>query len=103
MRAASRCRCMSGCAPLMNKRAFSPTAFPERPGRSPHQFGMAVDIAHLTRAWDLTAKEWAVIGLIGKEVARKRKIRIVWGGDFKSIYDPAHWELADWKERAGLK
>lgn len=73
-----------------------------RPGRSPHQYGMAVDIAHATRGWDLTKKEWAVIGLIGQEVARKRKIRVTWGGDFKSIYDPAHWELADWKSRAGL-
>lgn len=72
-----------------------------RPGRSPHQYGMAVDIAHAKRGWDLTKKEWAVIGLIGQEVARKRKIAITWGGDFKSIYDPAHWELADWKKAGG--
>lgn len=69
-----------------------------RAGQSPHNHGMAVDIVHFGRYWDLTKKEWDVIGLIGKEVARKRKIKITWGGDWK-FYDPAHWELADWKDR----
>lgn len=65
-------------------------------GQSPHNFGMAVDIVHYARFWELTRKEWAVIGLIGKEVARRRNIKIVWGGDWK-FYDPAHWELAEWR------
>lgn len=69
-----------------------------RGGESPHNWGMAVDIVHFGRYWNLTNKEWAVIGLIGKEVARRRKIKVTWGGDW-SFYDPAHWELADWKER----
>lgn len=67
------------------------------PMSSPHQWGMAVDVVHFERFWSLTKAEWAVIGLIGKEVARKRHIRVTWGGDFKSIYDPAHWELTDWR------
>ena len=67
-------------------------------GSSPHNYGCAVDIVHTYRYWDLTTKEWAVIGAIGKEVARKRHIKIVWGGDW-SFYDPAHWELEDWRER----
>lgn len=69
-----------------------------RAGESPHNWGMAVDIVHYTRLWNLNKKEWAVIGLIGKEVARRRNIKITWGGDW-SFYDPAHWELADWKKR----
>jgi len=68
-------------------------------GQSAHNYGMAVDIVHFGRYWDLTEKEWAVIGLIGKEVARKRNIKVTWGGDW-SFYDPAHWELADWRQRA---
>lgn len=67
------------------------------PGESPHNFGAAVDVIHDLRLWDLTKEEWAFIGLIGKEVARRRNIKIVWGGDFRSIYDPAHWELKDWR------
>jgi hypothetical protein len=65
---------------------------------SPHQFGCAVDIIHKTRGWNLTKAEWAVIGAIGKEVARKLGVRITWGGDFMSLYDPAHWELTDFRE-----
>ncbi|QCS37219.1 hypothetical protein [Tortoise microvirus 70] len=57
---------------------------------------MAVDIVHFGRYWDLSPKEWAVVGLIGKEVARRRNIKIVWGGDWR-FWDPAHWELKDWK------
>lgn len=67
-------------------------------GQSPHNFGMAVDIVHYGKYWNLTPKEWAVIGMLGKEVARRRNIKITWGGDWK-FYDPAHWELADWKKR----
>lgn len=67
-------------------------------GQSAHNFGCAGDFVHFTRAWDLTRKEWAVLGLIGKDVARRCNLKIVWGGDW-SFYDPAHWELADWKKR----
>lgn len=66
--------------------------------KSAHNHGMAVDIVHYGRFWDLTQKEWAVIGLIGKEVARKRGLKVTWGGDW-DFYDPAHWELSDWKQR----
>lgn len=68
-------------------------------GQSAHNFGMAADIVHFGRYWELSRKEWAVIGLIGKEVARKQNLKITWGGDWTSIWDPAHWELADWKQR----
>lgn len=67
------------------------------PGQSPHNHGCAVDVIHLARLWDLTTTEWAIIGQIGKEVARKAKIPIVWGGDWK-FYDPAHWELEHWRD-----
>lgn len=69
-----------------------------RAGQSAHQYGMAGDLVHFGRYWNLTQKEWSVIGLIGKEVARRRNIKITWGGDWK-FYDPAHWELTDWSNR----
>lgn len=71
-------------------------------GQSAHNYGMAADIVHYGRFWNLTKKEWAVVGLIGKEIARRRGIKMTWGGDW-NFYDPAHWELADWKERAGIE
>lgn len=70
-------------------------------GQSSHNFGLGVDIVHYGRYWDLTPKEWAIVGVIGKEVARKRGVSVVWGGDW-SFYDPAHWELADWKIRKDI-
>jgi hypothetical protein len=69
-----------------------------RGAEGPHNYGCAVDVVHSMRFWDLTPKEWDVIGAIGKEVARKRHVKLTWGGDFRSIYDPAHWELTHWRE-----
>ena len=75
------------------------------PGLSPHQHGLAVDIVHSTLAWELPKgpgekradKAWELIGVIGKEVAQGNGIDIVWGGDWK-FWDPAHWEIANWKD-----
>lgn len=67
-------------------------------GKSPHNYGFAADIIHFGRWWDLTPKQWGVVGAIGKEVSRKRSLPIVWGGDWR-FYDPAHWERADWRQR----
>lgn len=69
-----------------------------RAGESSHNWGMAVDIVHFGRFWNLSHKEWAVIGHIGLEVARRRNLKLSWGGNW-SFYDPAHWELSDWKAR----
>lgn len=66
-------------------------------GQSAHNHGFAVDIVHGTKAWDLTRKQWDVVGHIGKEVAASMGIRVEWGGDW-SFYDPAHWELANWRD-----
>lgn len=75
------------------------------PGQSPHNWGCAVDVVHLTDYWDIPDKAWRVIGAIGHEVARKRKIPIEWGGDWgadwprgKRGWDPAHWELSHWEQ-----
>lgn len=69
-------------------------------GSSPHNFGLAVDIVHYGRGWGLTEQEWALVGLLGKEVGRRLNVHVDWGGDWK-FYDPAHWQLSDWKKRRG--
>lgn len=68
-------------------------------GPGPHMVGCAVDIVHGTRAWDLGRNEWAILGHIGKEEARRIGVKIRWGGDW-SFYDPAHWELENWRDIA---
>lgn len=68
------------------------------PGESPHNWGCAVDIVHCRFHWDLTERQWAVIGHVGKLVAASAGLKVTWGGDWK-FYDPAHWELTDWKAK----
>lgn len=71
-------------------------------GPYPHQ-AWAVDIIHGVFGWmDSPAipHSWDLIGHLGKEVAASMQIKIVWGGDWNVLYDPAHFELADWKHQA---
>ena len=71
-------------------------------GQSAHNFGFAVDVIHMARAWeDMPPEGWALLGAMGKEVARMQGLDLVWGGDFKSRYDPAHWEHKDWRKLSG--
>lgn len=65
-------------------------------GESPHNFGMAVDLIHGTKGWNLTRKQWGLVGHTGHEVAERIGVKIQWGGEWK-FYDPAHWELRDWR------
>ncbi|QCS37260.1 hypothetical protein [Tortoise microvirus 76] len=75
-------------------------------GQSAHNFGMAVDIIHSRKAWELTEREWQLIGHAGLAiVAPALGVKVNWGGDDKAIlgkddkfrWDPAHWELVGWK------
>lgn len=70
----------------------------------PHQFGLAVDIVHGTRAWNLDKRQWALIGHLGNELATQRGWKLRWGGDWDGDggpvdWDPAHWEVKDWKNQ----
>lgn len=88
--------------PIRQDRLFNQGVSKARGGQSPHNYGLACDLVHATRYWDLTRREWAVVGAIGKEVARRMKLKIEWGGDW-NFYDPAHWQMAGWKKyRAAL-
>lgn len=68
-------------------------------GDSAHNYGCAVDLVHGTLAWNMTERSWAVIAHVGKELAASKGWKLEWGGSWK-FYDPAHWQLADWRERA---
>lgn len=69
-------------------------------GQSPHNYGLAVDLVHSLHHWQLDEQCWRLLGHIGKEVALQNGLKLVWGGDWK-FYDPAHWEVADWRSIAG--
>jgi hypothetical protein len=69
-------------------------------GQWPHRFA-AVDIIHGTQGYmdglHSIPFGWDVLGHLGKQVAHSMNVQMTWGGDWK-FYDPAHWELANWKE-----
>lgn len=64
---------------------------------APHTQGKAADIVHAAYHWEMTPSEWKLIGKVGKELAHNMGLNIVWGGDW-SFYDPAHWEIANWRD-----
>lgn len=72
-----------------------------KPPRAPHVQGAAVDIVHSRFAWELSKAEWDMIGRIGKRIAERADIPVQWGGDW-DFWDPAHWELADWRDHIRL-
>lgn len=73
-------------------------------GQSAHNYGRALDIIHMTRAWDgMPSEGWEILGIIGKEAARKVDVQVEWGGDWQREkrgglgWDPAHWQLKHWR------
>lgn len=77
-----------------------------RAWESPHQYGLAVDIIHGTKAWDLSRKQWGMLYHIGMEVAAQMGVKLRCGHDWdgdgdltdQRLWDPVHWELANWKD-----
>lgn len=80
--------------------------------RSAHNIGEAVDIVHGVYHWDLTQDEWLYIHHLGMDELRKLnatlrkrdRLALNWGGDDTTPgdtfrWDPAHWEIADYRER----
>ena len=74
---------------------------------SPHQYGCAVDLIHQIRLWDgARTVHWEALHALFSEIARKRGIKLRWGGHFKvrrkgklvPFWDPAHFEIENWRE-----
>lgn len=87
----------------VNAQGNSKAAYP----RSPHNIGEAVDVVHGVYHWTMTQQEWALLHVLGRraldlvnrDLKKVDQLQLVWGGDFKSLYDPAHWEVADYRAR----
>lgn len=68
-------------------------------GQSPHQYGCAIDLVHSVKWWTLSQMEWRIVGHVGQEIVTQAGLAIVslaWGGSW-DFYDPAHWQINDWK------
>lgn len=73
-----------------------------------HQRSCAVDIVSAVDHWEIPDDLWIYVGTLGESIARdtafgegldRKPLKIEWGGRFKSLYDPAHFQLSDWKRR----
>lgn len=73
---------------------------------SAHNTAQAVDIVHGVFQWDLTRSEWAYLDVLARlaldrlnsTLDKPRKLSLVWGGSW-SFYDPAHYEITDYRGR----
>ena len=87
----------------VNSSGNSRAAFP----RSPHNIGEAVDIVHGVYHWNLTRQEWAFLAVLGwraldlvnRDLKKADQLQLTWGGTFKTLWDPAHWEITDYRSR----
>lgn len=64
-------------------------------GLSPHNFGAAFDVVPVVDGdltWDVDDDTWNAIATAGKNQG------LVWGGDFHSIVDKPHFEIAGWRD-----
>lgn len=74
---------------------------------SAHNIGEAVDVVHGTYHWDLNKAEWDLLHVLGRlaldrvnsRLPAGDKLSLTWGGHFKTLYDPAHWEISDYRHR----
>lgn len=74
---------------------------------SAHNIGEAVDIVHGLFHWNMTVQEWTFLHELGRRVLdrcnagvpKDRQLHLTWGGNFRSLYDPAHWEISDFRDR----
>lgn len=84
----------------MKDRGVSNTTWPY----AAHCQGAAVDIVHSQFHWEMTDDEWAYLGKLGREVARRHGFDLIWGanqkigGDWKKQHDPAHWAVRGWSD-----
>ncbi|MDM7980178.1 MAG: M15 family metallopeptidase [Rhizobium sp.] len=77
-----------------------------KPGESPHQYGLAFDIIHGVKGYELTDRQWLLVKHIVFETAQSLGVKLRWGGDWdgdgniydNQLFDPAHFEIANWRE-----
>lgn len=72
-----------------------------RGGQSAHQVGCAVDLVHSVKGWAMSKKEWELVLHTGREVAVAKGLKVENLADLTGGFDPAHWQLKDWKAIKG--
>ena len=73
-------------------------------GKSAHNRSpsLAVDAVPYPSGWDDEKMLARFAGYV-QGVASMHSIHITWGGDFRSIHDPAHFEITGWRDEENIK
>jgi hypothetical protein len=64
----------------------------------PHQRGCALDIVHAHFHWRAAPEFWAYMGRVGQKIAKQNGLKLTWGGNWKGLPDPAHWQVTRWRD-----
>lgn len=64
-------------------------------GQSMHNFGLAADFCLFRHGQDIWSPSEGRESIYNPLAALTRKVGLVWGGDFRSIYDPGHIQLGE--------
>lgn len=64
-------------------------------GQSMHNFGIAADVCLFVDGKDVWTPSEGADSIYKPVAALAHKLGLVWGGDFKSIYDPGHVQLGE--------
>ncbi|WP_289764308.1 M15 family metallopeptidase, partial [Faecalibaculum rodentium] len=64
-------------------------------GQSMHNFGIAGDVCLFVDGKDVWTPSEGANSIYKPVAALAHKLGLVWGGDFKSIYDPGHVQLGE--------
>lgn len=71
------------------------------PWRSAHQYGLAVDIIHATRAWDVPERFWEDMAAVVRVIEETYKVDLEHGHRWK-FRDSAHIELKNFRKYRDL-
>jgi hypothetical protein len=77
-----------------------------------HQRSCAVNIVSAIDHWEVPDELWYYVGTLGESIARsmslgketgnkEKALKIEWGGRW-DFFDPAHWQLSDWRKRLSV-
>lgn len=67
--------------------------------QSPHQWGLAADVIHARKGWDVPERFWTDLAAVIKVMDEEYDVRLT-HGHYWRFRDSAHFELTSWRDWA---